>query len=67
MVKEGKQIRLGYRGKRAAQSGGKPVQMEPSSPSQLLGKRSQKHEEAHSGQLPLEKAKSWAQSQHPML
>lgn len=31
------------------------------------GKRSQEHEEAHSGQLPLEKAKSWDQSQQPML
>lgn len=53
--------------KRDAQSGGKLVQMESSSPSQLLGKKSQEHERAHSGQLPLEKAESWDQSQHPML
>ena len=42
----------------------KLVQMESSHPGQLLGRKSQEHEEAHSGQLPLWKAKSWGQRQH---
>lgn len=45
----------GYSVKREAWSGllGKPVQMDSSSPSQLLGMKSQAHEEAHSGSKPV--------------
>ena len=64
-VKGENQIRLQSE-ERCTVQYGKHVQMESSSPSQLLGRKSQEHEEAHSGQRPMEKAKSWDQSQHPM-
>lgn len=45
----------GYNVNREALNGvvGKPVQMDSSSPSQLLAMKSQEHEEAHSGSKPV--------------